>query len=216
MASGRVHVGAWARSLAPAAVAAGTAWLFAVPAVREVAPAGAELMRWRDYSAFMAGWTVSVLAGPDLDLEGYDYTERFLLRWLYPIGVVYVLFWLAYARAARHRSRLSHGLVTGTLGRWLYVVGMIFALAGLWALQAEALRVIGAWGSARAGWPAGWLAGDTAYGIQWWRAWVVGPVRWIVEHRQAIAYYLAGVELSSIWWHYRLDWLTPPEEGEGK
>src|SRR5918992_4573232 len=56
--------------------------------------------------------------GPDLDIQSRQYT-----RW-----GVFRFVWLPYKVAFRHRSRLSHGIVLGTLIRVLYFTGALAAI----------------------------------------------------------------------------------------
>ena len=59
-----------------------------------------------------------LMFGPDLDIQSRQYT-----RW-----GVFRFVWLPYKVAFRHRSRLSHGIVLGTLIRVLYFTGAVAAL----------------------------------------------------------------------------------------
>ena len=56
--------------------------------------------------------------GPDLDIQSRQYTRWGPLRFL----------WLPYKVVFRHRSRLTHGIVLGTLVRVLYFTGVLAAL----------------------------------------------------------------------------------------
>lgn len=56
--------------------------------------------------------------GPDLDIQSRQYT-----RW-----GVFRIVWLPYRVVFRHRSRLSHGLLFGTLIRVIYFAGVLALL----------------------------------------------------------------------------------------
>ncbi|MEM8808902.1 MAG: metal-binding protein [Cyanobacteria bacterium P01_G01_bin.38] len=63
------------------------------------------------------------MMGPDLDIHSVQYRRWGPLRWI----------WLPYQRALKHRSRLSHGPIIGTVIRVLYFgcwVGL-FGLIGV-------------------------------------------------------------------------------------
>jgi uncharacterized metal-binding protein len=57
--------------------------------------------------------------GPDLDIQSRQYTRWGPLRFL----------WLPYRALFRHRSRLSHGIVFGTLIRVIYFTGVLALIA---------------------------------------------------------------------------------------
>ncbi|HEX7175647.1 MAG TPA: metal-binding protein [Pyrinomonadaceae bacterium] len=59
-----------------------------------------------------------LMFGPDLDIQSRQYTRWGVFRFL----------WLPYKVAFRHRSRLSHGIILGTLIRVLYFTGAVAAL----------------------------------------------------------------------------------------
>ncbi|MGD1900054.1 MAG: metal-binding protein [Phormidesmis sp.] len=58
--------------------------------------------------SFLVG---GLMLGPDLDIHSVQYTRWGPLRWI----------WLPYQIAIKHRSRLSHGPVIGTLLRVIYL-----------------------------------------------------------------------------------------------
>lgn len=60
-----------------------------------------------------------LMFGPDLDLDSKPYRRWGPLKFL----------WFPYKAALSHRSRLSHGLVLGTIFRILYFVAMVAILA---------------------------------------------------------------------------------------
>jgi uncharacterized metal-binding protein len=66
-----------------------------------------------------------LMFGPDLDIHSQQYKRWGVLRWI----------WLPYRKSMRHRSRLSHGFLLGTIGRmvylaiWLAGFGSVFILA---------------------------------------------------------------------------------------
>lgn len=66
-----------------------------------------------------------LMFGPDLDIHSQQYKRWGVLRWI----------WLPYRKSMRHRSRLSHGFLLGTIGRmvylaiWLTGFGSVFILA---------------------------------------------------------------------------------------
>src|SRR5918998_4671194 len=71
-------------------------------------------------AAIVSGATVfgGLMFGPDLDIHSRQYT-----RW-----GVFRFVWLPYKGVFRHRSRLTHGIVLGTLIRVLYFTGALAAL----------------------------------------------------------------------------------------
>lgn len=60
-----------------------------------------------------------LMFGPDLDLNSKPYRRWGPLRFI----------WVPYKAALSHRSRLSHGLVLGTIFRILYFVAVLAMLA---------------------------------------------------------------------------------------
>jgi uncharacterized metal-binding protein len=60
-----------------------------------------------------------LMFGPDLDLDSKPYRRWGPLRFI----------WFPYKVALSHRSRLSHGLVLGTVFRILYFVAVVAVLA---------------------------------------------------------------------------------------
>src|SRR4051812_4362040 len=63
-------------------------------------------------AAFIFG---GFMFGPDLDTVSRQYS-----RWL-----IFRFIWLPYRRFFKHRSRFSHGLVFGALGRVIYFMGAL-------------------------------------------------------------------------------------------
>ena len=72
-----------------------------------------------------------LMFGPDLDIQSRQYT-----RW----GVFRFIWW-PYKVVFRHRSRLTHGIVFGTLIRVLYFVGMLalISAAGFYIYMTSAV-----------------------------------------------------------------------------
>jgi uncharacterized metal-binding protein len=66
-----------------------------------------------------------LMFGPDLDIYSQQYKRWGWLRWI----------WLPYRKSLRHRSRLSHGLIVGTIGRILYLM--------LWMVLLGSLGILG-------------------------------------------------------------------------
>jgi len=62
-------------------------------------------------SAFIFG---GIMFGPDLDTVSRQYS-----RWL-----IFRFIWFPYRRFFKHRSRFSHGLIFGALGRVVYFMGV--------------------------------------------------------------------------------------------
>jgi len=67
-------------------------------------------------AAFVFG---GVMFGPDLDTVSRQYS-----RWL-----IFRFIWYPYRRFFKHRSRFSHGLIFGALGRVVYFMGVLTILA---------------------------------------------------------------------------------------
>lgn len=88
--------------------------------------AGAQLY-WGDWLVSLLATVAMVFAGlmfgPDLDLHSKQYKRWGPLRFI----------WFPYMVAIGHRSRLSHGLLLGTLFRILYFIA-VFALLSSAAL----------------------------------------------------------------------------------
>src|SRR5436190_9049930 len=63
-------------------------------------------------AAFIFG---GIMFGPDLDTVSRQYS-----RWL-----IFRFIWLPYRRFFKHRSRFSHGLIFGALGRVVYFMGVL-------------------------------------------------------------------------------------------
>jgi uncharacterized metal-binding protein len=63
-------------------------------------------------AAFIFG---GIMFGPDLDTVSRQYS-----RWL-----IFRFIWLPYRRFFKHRSRFSHGLIFGALGRVIYFMGVL-------------------------------------------------------------------------------------------
>lgn len=59
-----------------------------------------------------------LMFGPDLDIQSKQYTRWGVFRFL----------WLPYKVVFRHRSRLSHGIIFGTLIRVIYFAGVLSLL----------------------------------------------------------------------------------------
>lgn len=79
-----------------------------------------------------AGFLFSgLMFGPDLDIHSIQFKRWGWLRWL----------WIPYQKALSHRSRLSHGLLIGTILRILY----LFVFLGTIAIFAVAIAQL-AWG----------------------------------------------------------------------
>jgi uncharacterized metal-binding protein len=117
------------------------------------------------------GW----MFGPDLDIHSVQYKRWGWLRWI----------WLPYRGRIKHRSRLSHGPIIGTILRVLYFFCWV-ALAGVFVIDLlnGSGRTALSWGDILAG--MGW--GLHTY----WRWWVA---------------LLVGLEAGALS-HYASDWLT--------
>ncbi|MFN0277408.1 MAG: metal-binding protein [Pyrinomonadaceae bacterium] len=63
-------------------------------------------------AAFIFG---GLMFGPDLDTISRQYSRWSVLRFL----------WFPYRRFFKHRSRFSHGLIFGALGRVIYFMGVV-------------------------------------------------------------------------------------------
>lgn len=107
-----------------------------------------------------------LMFGPDLDIYSVQYKRWGWLRWL----------WLPYQKTVRHRSRLSHGLIVGTMLRLIYL-GSCLALAGIVGVAVAQLIWDFSWN---------WRA-IAQQGLQW-----LGVYRW-----EAIAL-LVGLELGAM------------------
>lgn len=69
------------------------------------------------------GCLVGLIMEPDLDVDHMTASERRLMR-LAPLGLVWFVLWMPYARMVPHRHAISHMPVLGTLGRYLYLAVM--------------------------------------------------------------------------------------------
>jgi uncharacterized metal-binding protein len=69
-------------------------------------------------AAFIFG---GLMFGPDLDTVSRQYS-----RWL-----MFRFIWFPYRRFFKHRSRFSHGLIFGALGRVVYFMGILTLIAFL-------------------------------------------------------------------------------------
>jgi uncharacterized metal-binding protein len=71
-------------------------------------------------AAVVSGATLfgGLMFGPDLDIQSRQYTRWGVFRFL----------WFPYKVVFRHRSRLTHGIILGTLIRVLYFTGAVAAL----------------------------------------------------------------------------------------
>lgn len=67
-------------------------------------------------AAFVFG---GLMFGPDLDTVSRQYS-----RWL-----MFRFIWIPYRRFFAHRSRFSHGLIFGALGRVVYFMGVLTLIA---------------------------------------------------------------------------------------
>ncbi|MBK8466227.1 MAG: metal-binding protein [Chloracidobacterium sp.] len=68
------------------------------------------------FVAFIFG---GLMFGPDLDTISRQYS-----RWL-----IFRFIWFPYRRFFKHRSRFSHGLIFGALGRVVYFIGVLTLMA---------------------------------------------------------------------------------------
>ncbi len=79
-------------------------------------------------SAFIFG---GLMFGPDLDTVSRQYS-----RWL-----IFRFIWFPYRRFFKHRSRFSHGLIFGALGRVIYFMGaatlIVFLLAYVYGIYSD-------------------------------------------------------------------------------
>jgi uncharacterized metal-binding protein len=80
-----------------------------------------------------------LMFGPDLDLDSKQYRRWGPLRFI----------WFPYMVAFSHRSRLSHGLVLGTIFRVLYFIAVLALLLtlGLYLRQRYLYGVQTTWGA---------------------------------------------------------------------
>ena len=126
-------------------------WLAAVPA----AAAGWLVTGRVLLTAAVMGATLfgGMMFGPDLDIQSRQYTRWGPLRFI----------WWPYKVVFRHRSRLTHGIVLGTLVRVLYFAGML-ALISAAAFYLYMTYAIG-----RPPGPAEFLAALRGFeiGLQW-------------------------------------------------
>jgi uncharacterized metal-binding protein len=83
-----------------------------------------------------AGWLAAacgaaggILLSPDLDSDGGYIGNRLMGR----LGRLWRGYWRPYARLIAHRSRLSHGLIIGAVGRMLYLSPLLSPVLWLWA-----------------------------------------------------------------------------------
>lgn len=80
---------------------------------------------WNDVSLSLitaaAAAFAGLMFGPDLDIQSAQYARWGPARFI----------WAPYRFAISHRSRLSHGLLFGTLFRLIYFVAMIVAISTL-------------------------------------------------------------------------------------
>ena len=70
------------------------------------------------FTTFLFG---GLMFGPDLDTVSRQYS-----RWL-----IFRFIWFPYRRFFKHRSRFSHGLIFGALGRVVYFMGVLTLTAFL-------------------------------------------------------------------------------------
>jgi uncharacterized metal-binding protein len=77
--------------------------------------------------------------GPDLDIYSVQYQRWGWFRWI----------WLPYRRSMNHRSRLSHGVLIGTILRVAYLVTLVMlvwlALYFLWSLGEQIRGTVESW-----------------------------------------------------------------------
>lgn len=106
MASGKVHAG---QSFGAAAV------LLALGVVLLDPPA--------DAVALASGCAAGILISPDLDVDGWSYSERVLGRFF---GSIWLIIWYPYAKIIPHRNPLSHAPLIGTAGRVLYLGAIVY------------------------------------------------------------------------------------------
>ena len=92
-------------------------WLAAVPAAAAAWLVTGSIL----LTAVVTGATIfgGLMFGPDLDIQSRQYTRWGPLRFI----------WWPYKVVFRHRSRLTHGIILGTLIRVLYFVGMLALLS---------------------------------------------------------------------------------------
>lgn len=81
-------------------------------------------------SAFIFG---GIMFGPDLDTISRQYS-----RWL-----IFRFIWFPYRRFFKHRSRFSHGLIFGALGRVVYFMGVstliVFLLVYVYGIYSDGI-----------------------------------------------------------------------------
>jgi uncharacterized metal-binding protein len=76
-------------------------------------------------AAFLFG---GLMFGPDLDTVSKQYSRWSIFRFI----------WYPYRKVLPHRSRLSHGLVSGTILRLIYFMGAVTLVAFLTAILVAA------------------------------------------------------------------------------
>lgn len=76
-----------------------------------------------------AGIALTVMVGPDLDVDKGNISIEYIRRILPPLAWAWRLFWLPYGKIMAHRGP-SHIPVIGTASRVIYV------LLFVWAIQA--------------------------------------------------------------------------------
>src|SRR5918997_2224667 len=103
MPSGKTHDAITWLAAVPAAVAA---WLVTESVLLAAVVTGATLFG-------------GLMFGPDLDIQSRQYTRWGVFRFL----------WFPYKLFFRHRSRLTHGIVLGTLIRVVYFTFVLALLA---------------------------------------------------------------------------------------
>lgn len=79
--------------------------------------------------AVISGTLSGIIISPDLDVEDGFYGLHVLRRCPKVgklISMAWRVFWYPYSRLVPHRSRFSHSIGLGTLGRIAYLFGFIF------------------------------------------------------------------------------------------
>lgn len=107
-----------------------------------------------------------LMFGPDLDIYSIQYKRWGWLRWL----------WLPYQKSLRHRSKLSHGFVVGTLLRLIYLLAILLIVGMISIAIAQLI-----------------------WGFDWnWQAVSHATWRWLAEHRGRCFAVFVGLELGAM------------------
>ena len=115
-------------------------------------PALTRLVGYDAVMGLIAGAIVGILVTPDIDHHVITYEENRIKRWCNLCGKIWIIYWLPYSKAFKHRG-ISHAPIVGTMTRALYfplpvivagwfgIASVVGLLAG-WALQ-DLLHIAG-------------------------------------------------------------------------